>query len=206
MNFIIALFRWLFRTRVIVPDEVKAPPSVPTTTSAQPAPTSSALSDLLALIRSKESGKAAYNSDYRNDDHFDLVHMTFDQARAAGRSQVLQGEASSAIGAYQFLTKTLDMLKSQCKLMGTERFGVELQDKLAVQLMRNRGYDDYMRRTITAEQFCNRLAMEWASLPVVTPIKGAHRALRVGQSYYAGDGINSAGHKPEVVLKLVKAL
>ena len=35
--------------------------------------------------------------------------------------------------------------------------------------------------------------MEWASLPVLAPTKGAKRQLERGQSFYTGDGLNSAG-------------
>ena len=163
--------------------------------------------EVLRLFRLHESGKAGYNADFRNDDKWDLVHMTFDQVRALGRAQVtMQHEASSAIGAYQFITPTLDSLKKTLGLTGRETFDVALQDDLAVALMIRRGLMDFGRGKISAETFCNNLAKEWASLPVVTAIKGARRQLKPGQSYYSGDGLNKAFHKPEVILAAVRAL
>lgn len=164
---------------------------------------------LLALIRLHESGSSGYDADYRNDDHFGpLENLTFDRVRVLGRSQVsLQHEASSAIGAYQFLTATLDSLKVSLKLVGTEFFTHTFQDDLAVALMIRRGFMKFKKKEISVETFANNLAQEWASLPVVTMIKSSSgKVLRVGQSYYAGDGLNAALHKPETILKVIKQI
>jgi hypothetical protein len=167
---------------------------------------------LLALIRSVEAGKAGYNSDFGQDDKWDLVHATFDQVRAWSKSQTTTGgrvggkEPSSAIGAYQFMSYTLDSLKSSLKLTGKETFDVAFQDDLAVALMIRRGYMKYMRGEITSDQFCNNLAMEWASLPVVNTIRGAHRTVTSGQSYYAGDGLNKALVSVEAIETAVQDL
>lgn len=162
---------------------------------------------LLAAIRSKESGSAGYNADFRNDDRWPLTTLTLDEAQALGRLQVVRdGEASSAIGAYQFLTKTLISLRTSLHLTGGERFDELFQDDLAVALMIRRGYMRLMRDELSAEEFSNNLAKEWASLPVVIDMQGAFRAVRRGQSYYSGDGLNAALHKPEAILELVRAV
>jgi hypothetical protein len=167
---------------------------------------------LLALIREHEGGKAGYNSDFRNDDRWTLTNKTFDEFRALGRSQVTTGgarggkEPSSALGGYQFLTATLDSLKKDLKLTGKEVMSEAFQDDLAVALMNRRGHMKYLRGEMGPEAFANELAKEWASLPVVTRIKGAHRYVNPGQSYYSGDGLNKALHKPEPILAAVKAL
>ena len=211
----IAFIKWLFGIKTIVPDTVKVPSTpapqievvspVIATTAKRPYMTTPMVK-LLSLIRLHESGSAGYNADYANNNHWKLTDKTFDQVRTLARSQVTHGEKSSAIAAYQFLTTTLDSLKVSLKLKGTEVFDEVFQDDLAVALMIRRGYTTYMSGAITAEVFCNRLAMEWASLPVVTPVKGAHRQLKAGQSYYAGDGLNAALHKPAVILNAVRAL
>jgi hypothetical protein len=152
---------------------------------------------LLALIRKHESGARGYNADYRNDDRWTLTNRTFDAVRALGRSQVVpQGEASSAIGAYQFLTKTLDSLKADLRLSGQETFDPIFQDYLAIVLMNRRGRGEYLRGKIGAEAFANELAREWASLPV---IGGPNH----GRSYYAGDGLNKALVTPSAVLAAI---
>ncbi len=48
--------------------------------------------------------------------------------------------------------------------------------------------------------------MEWASLPVLTATKGAHRQVVRGQSYYAGDGLNKSLVKPERVEDVLRAV
>lgn len=66
-----------------------------------------------------------------------------------------------------------------------------------------------MAGKISRTEFGKRLAMEWASFPVLTVCKGAHRQLNRGQSYYAGDGLNKAlvaPEKIEALLDKVKAL
>jgi len=164
-----------------------------------------AMRDLLRLIRLHESGKAGYNADLYNDDKWTLTNKTFDEFRALGRSQVTTGgarggkEPSSALGGYQFLTATLDSLKRDLNLTGKEIMTPGFQDDLAVALMNRRGYMKYLRGEISAETFANELAKEWASLPVVTGPKK-------GKSYYAGDGLNAAFHKPETILAAVRAV
>lgn len=161
---------------------------------------------MLAHIRSIEAGKAQYNADFRNDDKWILTDKTFDQVRELGRSQVRQGEPSSAIGGYQFLTATLDSLKKSLNLRGDELFNAELQDDLAVALMIRRGYLKWLRGEISDNTFANNLAKEWASFPVVVDMQGSKRWLVAGQSYYAGDGLNKALTKPSEVLALLKLM
>jgi len=163
--------------------------------------------NLLSLIRKHESGKAGYNSDYGNNDKWNLVSKTFNEVRALSRFQVTgKHEASSAIGGYQFLTKTLDYLKGEMRLSGDEIFNAQLQDDLAIKLMIRRGLMKYLRGEMRDYTFANNLAKEWASLPVVTPIRGAHRDLDPGQSYYSGDRLNRAFHRPEIIMDAVRAL
>lgn len=64
-----------------------------------------------------------------------------------------------------------------------------------------------MAGKISRTEFGKRLAQEWASFPVLAPVQGAHRKLKRGQSYYAGDGVNKALVTPgkvEAVLIAVK--
>ena len=166
-----------------------------------------AMVDLLARIRHHEAGSRGYNANYRNNQNWILTGRTFDEVRALGRSQVTTyKERSSAIGGYQFITATLDSLKSSLGLTGKELFDVAFQDDLAIALMIRRGLMKYLRGELSAEAFANNLAKEWASLPVVTPIKGASRQLKAGQSYYAGDGLNKALTTPGVVISHLRAL
>ena len=217
MNIIIAFLQWLFGIKPVVADAVKTQEAgtprpdvqvvapVIKTGGTRPYMTQAMIA-LLAAIRSAEAGKAGYNADFRNDDKWVLTNKTFDQFRGLARSQVTQGEASSALGGYQFITTTLDSLKASLHLTGNEIMNPAMQDDLAVALMIRRGYMEYMAGRMNPSTFCNNLAKEWASLPVVTSIQGAHRALKVGQSYYAGDGLNKALHTASEIISLVSAL
>ncbi|MDE2102807.1 MAG: hypothetical protein KGL39_36520 [Patescibacteria group bacterium] len=219
---ILAWLMWLLwgksTAKPIVPDPIKVQSTPDTTThvvsdaigtnaNIPRSYLTPAVVSLLTYIRQGESGRGGYNADFGNNQTWDLVHATFDQVRAWSLSQVTSyHELSSAIGAYQFITPTLDSLKQSLKLTGREIFDVAFQDDLAYALMVRRGINSYYGGTLTAEGFCNNLAKEWASLPVVTTIQGAHRLVTPGQSYYAGDGINKSGHSPSSFLQLVKDL
>lgn len=114
--------------------------------------------------------------------------------------------ASTAAGGYQFIYMTLSACVREMGLKGTEIFDEALQNRMAVYLMQKRGLGEYLDGTISAEDFANNLAKEWASLPVVTAIQGQKRKLKPGQSYYAGDGLNKAFHAPDTVMALVRAI
>lgn len=159
---------------------------------------------LLDCIGQAEAGKRGYDALYlpaeRKLGRHALTRMTLGEVQAL---QVrMKKSGSSACGRYQFLHKTLGGLMRLLRLKSSERFTPALQDRLAVHLMIGRGLHRFIAGSISAEEFANGLAQEWASLPVVTPINGK----RVGQSYYAGDGLNHALVKPGTILLLLNGL
>lgn len=98
---------------------------------------------------------------------------------------------SSAVGRYQIVRTTLRSLKKQLGLSGKEKFTPELQDRLAEQLLKNRGYDDWKSGRISDTRFINNLAKEWASLPTAT-----------GRGAYAGQGVRA---RPSQVLTALRS-
>lgn len=115
---------------------------------------------------------------------------------------------SSATGRYQFMKATLAGLMAELGLSPSQKLDANLQDRLGYHLLKRRGYESFAKGRIDAVEFGKRLAMEWASLPVLADTQGAHRRVRRGQSYYAGDGLNKsliAPEKVETVLALVKS-
>jgi muramidase (phage lysozyme) len=104
---------------------------------------------------------------------------------------------SEAAGKYQIMEDTLRPLYAKAGLKATDLFNEENQDKLAICLMKGRGLDLYLRGSIDEYAFCNNLAKEWASLPVVS---GPKR----GSSYYGGDGLNKALVAVEPFLEVVR--
>lgn len=109
------------------------------------------------------------------------------------------GTASSASGAGQFMRATLQDLARELSLSGTQIFNPDFQDRLAYHLLKRRGYLEFMAGKISTVEFGKRLAQEWASFPVLAATTGAHRDIKRGQSFYAGDGLNKALKSPEQV-------
>lgn len=123
-----------------------------------------------------------------------LTSMTVDEILKVGVSWIKQyGTLSSAAGKYQIINKTLRKLKEVMNLKGNEKFTPDLQDRMAMQLLRFRGYDQYMAGNLSVVDFGKNLAMEWASMPVLAGTKN-YRGVNIkrGASYYAGDGLNAA--------------
>jgi len=104
-----------------------------------------------------------------------------------------RGHESSAVGRYQIIKGTLESLVNQGAASPNEKFSPATQDKLAVALLNRRGYQSYLQGKLSADQFADRLAMEWASFPVAS-----------GQSYYAGVGSNKALVDRNTVLSTLK--
>jgi muramidase (phage lysozyme) len=75
-------------------------------------------------------------------------------------------------------------LYSRAGLSKSDLFNPVNQDKLAITLMEEQGLEAFMRGELTVNQFGNRLANVWASLPVLT-------GDNAGQSRYEGDGLNT---------------
>jgi muramidase (phage lysozyme) len=113
---------------------------------------------------------------------------------------------SSAAGRYQFMRHTLEGLIKELKLDTTQKFTADLQDRLAYVLLRRRGYDAFMNQRISISEFGKRLAQEWASFPVLAGTQGAHRYVREGETFYAGDGLNKSLVKPEQVRRLLEKM
>lgn len=117
-------------------------------------------------------------------------------------------KASSAAGAPQFMRTTPIDLAKELHLSGAEVFNADFQGRQAFHLLKRRGYEAFMSGKIDRTEFGKRLAMEWASFPVLAACKGAHRQIKRGDSYYLGDGINKVGTQPltvEALLDRVKA-
>lgn len=165
-------------------------------------PTGAAM--LLDFIRKIEVGRtdrASYDVIYgHNQDKLPkpITSMTIGELVDA-QAGFTRRFKSSASGGYQFMRKTLQDLSKELRLSGKQVFDPDLQDRLGYHLLKRRGYEEFMAGKITLTEFGKRLAMEWASFPVLTATQGAHRNLKRGQSYYSGDPLNKALVAPEVV-------
>lgn len=169
------------------------------------------LLDFIGDTETKTSVPAAYNVIFANRQgrlRKPITQMTIAEIQS-GQLVWRKWEKphSSAAGRYQFMYDTLKGLISELRLSTAQIFDANLQDRLAFHLLRRRGYDAFMTGQITRTEFGKRLAMEWASLPVLADTKNSTgRTVRRGQSFYAGDGLNKSLTKPETVeAVLIKA-
>lgn len=163
---------------------------------------------LLAEIRAIETGRSdqsAYGVIYRHrQDNLwkPLTEFTLGEVIAAQSTWTKQN-GSSAAGAYQFMRTTLSGLIKEHDLPAAAMFNSALQDQLAYQLLLRRGYRQFMTGKISRTAFGRRLAQEWASFPVLAATKGAHRSVKRGETYYAGDKLNKALVAPERVERIL---
>lgn len=150
------------------------------------------LLDFIIKTETGTTGAAAYNTLFGHNERRwtpALTNMTIDEAIAAGRTWTKRWK-SSAAGGPQFMRNTLIALKDDLGLTGKERMSPELQDFMGYALLKRRGFRSFLNGTVSRTEFGKRLAQEWASFPVLAACTGAHRKLKRGQSYYAGDGLN----------------
>lgn len=127
-----------------------------------------------------------------------LVSMTIAQV-LAWQDSIDALYQSEAAGRYQIMEDTLRGLYREAGKTADDWFDEEGQDDLGVALLRRRGLDKFLDGSLSAEDFANNLAKEWASLPMVSGPKK-------GRSYYDGDGLNKAGVDVAPFLAAVRAI
>lgn len=127
-----------------------------------------------------------------------LTQMTVSEI-LAWQDSIDPYQMSEAVGRYQVMEDTLRGLVSQGIVDPDALFDQNTQDAIGVALLERRGLSDFLAGNISTEEFGERIAQEWAGLPVLA---GANR----GDSYYRGDGINKAHASPEEVEDALGAL
>lgn len=170
---------------------------------------SAPLKALLDVIRKHEAPKGygqIYGGAKGVSKSTDVSRLTLDEVLALQKRMLATGSASTACGGYQFIRKTLMATIIEMGLGGNDVWTPDLQDSMALHLIEKRGLSKFQAGRISREEFANNLAMEWASLPVVTKIKGQKRMVYPGETYYAGDDLNRAFHKPAAILALIDAI
>lgn len=134
-----------------------------------------------------------------------LTSMSLDEVIVAQASWSKRF-GSSAAGRYQFMRATLKRLIPAMGLNEGQKMTPDLQDSMGYQLLKDRGYLDYVSGAMSLRAFALALSKEWASLPVLVAMQGAKGRVTRGQSYYAGDKLNKSLVKPsdlEAVLSQV---
>lgn len=163
------------------------PGLTPPNSGAAPMNSSQGLGNLLNLIAHGEAnnGYDSYYAGAKVAPPAPISSMTVAQVEAYQNQMAAAGSASTAVGRYQFIGSTLAGLVNQGVLSPAEQFNQAAQDRAATALLNRRGLQSYQSGNMTATDFANNLAKEWASLPVVSGAK-------IGQSYYSGVAGNAA--------------
>lgn len=182
--------------------ETPAAEVVPASLTATTTPEVQQVSQVLDLLGSTEGtdrgrgyneslGYGAYT-----DGDVELTSMTLADIDAL-QGQMLRHPDnkwnSSALGRYQIIRTTLRSLKKKMGLPDDTLFTPEVQDAMALQLLKDRGLDKYLAGKITLAAFQNNLAKEWASLPTTS-----------GKGAYKGQNVGAKGSSITAILKAIK--
>lgn len=135
---------------------------------------------ILDFIAKKESG-GDYNIQVGGKNDVNLTGMSIAEILKYQDEMKAKGMPSTALGKYQIIQGTLKGLVKQGVVTPADKFDAATQEKLGMALLEGRDYSKYKSGAITAEQFADNLAKEWAALPTQS-----------GKSYYDKVGNNKA--------------
>jgi hypothetical protein len=151
-------------------------------------------SNLLDFIGIKES-RGNYNILVGGKTEPNLTNMTIAEVLEYQSGMLRRGHESTAVGKYQIIKATLQDLIKKGYASPSDKFSPEVQDRLAVGLLKRRGLDQYLGGKIDKEQFADNLSKEWASLPYKT-----------GASFYAGVGSNKSAGTRDAFVSVVASV
>jgi hypothetical protein len=152
----------------------------------------SLLRPVLDLIGDGET-HGNYNAYAGHGDNLDsprLTGMTVNAILEWQKSYLASGHPSAIVGKYGLTRNSIQGAVTTLALSGDELFDSSAQDIIAVWFMERRGLNEFLSGALSAEDFGTNLAKEWASLPVLKDLDGGR--IKVGQSFYAGNGLNKA--------------
>lgn len=159
-----------------LPQSSAVPKAVPVNTSKFVLP--SYYDPILKAIRKAESNVADYDTMVGSFDRHNLTNMTLEQVM----DYQSKHKKGSAAGAYQIIAPTMRELVTRMKLNPkTDIYDKNLQDRMALQLLKQRGFNSYLEGKIPLSSVRVNLAKEWAGLPIAG-----------GKSYHSGKGNNAA--------------
>jgi hypothetical protein len=174
---------------------------------------------LLDLIASKEENSRApdvYMSLYPNTFDPRLPQMTLTDVDNFQISRI-RTVGFSAAGRYQFIRSTLRELVNNARLPSNLVFNRVMQDYLALTLLQGAQLRRWQAGTLSWSgggyttndpdaAFQVYLARVWAAIPVPAAMKGSNRDVVRGESYHAGDGLNSAGINADTMYRELRSL
>lgn len=93
-----------------------------------------------------------------------ISSLTIGEVKEVQRLMLANGAGTTAIGKYQFKNSTLSEAAAKANLSDNMLFSPENQDKLAIQKLVDRGYNDWISGKKSDDEFQFQLAKEWASI------------------------------------------
>lgn len=127
-----------------------------------------------------------------------ITEMTVDQVLAWQDAVVRAGANSSAAGRFQIIRGTLRHLKDRMGLRGDEVFSQQMQNRMAVELMREQGLEEFVAGRMSARRFGQNIAGVWAALP---QLSGAGRGASVFQNFNGNKALTSARKFEQVLTR-----
>ena len=180
-----SLFVGPAETGLLAPRAAPDPPVISIPVALAPAPTLprsdtpvARLRDLIAIAEAGPAGYDAYNMGARVPPPRPPTQMRVRDIYAWIAATPGQPHA---IGRYQFIPNTLRDLMRKLDLTEDAMFSPELQNRLADQLLREAGLEQFLAGDMDRTAFMNRLARIWAGLPTSS-----------GRSHYDGYAGNRA--------------
>jgi hypothetical protein len=151
--------------------------------------------DLLNLIARYESA-GRYNVVYGMKPDPKLTSMTIADVLKLQDEHVRRGSPSSAAGRYQYIRKTLRGTIAQMGIDPNKTlFDEKTQDAIAIHTLRSIGLDNWLKGSMSDEQFLNKVAKIWAGIPTTS-----------GVSAYDKDGLNKAGTTTQHALASLQSI
>jgi len=123
---------------------------------------------IMEMIAKGESG-SNYNRLVDTSTHpkeAPLTDMTIREVLSYQKGMLTAGNASSAAGKYQIVSKTLKGLVDKGVVAMNDKYDQDTQDKLANALLEGRGYKDYLEGGKTLRDFMKDLGEEWEIIKV----------------------------------------
>jgi hypothetical protein len=112
----------------------------------------------------------------------DLTSMSVADVMKFQNTMIKNGHESTAVGKYQIIQETMAGLIKNGVLAPGDIFNSSTQDRAAIALLKEKGMDSYVSGKLSKEQFADRVARVWASMPLTS-----------GKGAYDGVGSNKAG-------------
>jgi cell wall-associated NlpC family hydrolase len=93
-----------------------------------------------------------------------LTEMNISEIQALQSQMIANGAPSGAVGRYQITKGTLADLIARYKIDSSTIFNASIQDQLAIAILKECGYDNWIDGTKPNDQFQYNLAGRWASI------------------------------------------